>query len=157
MVPGETGAESRGKPDDDFESYFPLTQPEFLSPENDHSLNLGLCVLSCLSHVQLFATPWTVACKAPLSMGFPNQEYWSRLPCFLTLQTHPRLSACHRQQGTLAAKGQCCSREIVEMGDFINRLFLRGKGCKQAAAQMNSLDMTQGPRLSTPGLILITA
>ena len=25
-------------------------------------------------------TPWTVACLAPLSMGFPRQEYWSRLP-----------------------------------------------------------------------------
>ena len=30
-----------------------------------------------LSHVQLFATPWTVACQAPQSMGFPRQEYWS--------------------------------------------------------------------------------
>ena len=25
-------------------------------------------------------TPWTVACQAPLSMGFPKQEYWSGLP-----------------------------------------------------------------------------
>ena len=25
-------------------------------------------------------TPWTVACKAPLSLGFPRQEYWSGLP-----------------------------------------------------------------------------
>ena len=24
--------------------------------------------------------PWTVACQAPLSMGFSRQEYWSRLP-----------------------------------------------------------------------------
>ena len=27
-----------------------------------------------------YATPWTVACQAPLSMGFPRQEYWSVLP-----------------------------------------------------------------------------
>ena len=27
----------------------------------------------------LFATPWTLACQAPLSMGFPRQEYWSGL------------------------------------------------------------------------------
>ena len=27
-----------------------------------------------------FATPWMVACEAPLSMKFPKQEYWSRLP-----------------------------------------------------------------------------
>ena len=33
-----------------------------------------------LSHVQLFATPWTVAYQAPLSMGFSRQEYWSGLP-----------------------------------------------------------------------------
>ena len=34
-----------------------------------------------LSPVQLFATLWTVACQAPLSMGFSRQEYWSGLPC----------------------------------------------------------------------------
>ena len=33
-----------------------------------------------LSHVWLFATPWTVDYQAPLSMGFSRQEYWSRLP-----------------------------------------------------------------------------
>ena len=33
-----------------------------------------------LSHVRLFATPWTVAHQAPLSMGFSRQEYWSVLP-----------------------------------------------------------------------------
>ena len=26
------------------------------------------------------ATPWTVAHQAPLSMGFPKQEYWRGLP-----------------------------------------------------------------------------
>ena len=33
-----------------------------------------------VSHVQLFGTAWTVACKSPLSMGFSRQEYWSGLP-----------------------------------------------------------------------------
>ena len=36
--------------------------------------------VSSFSHVQLFVTLWTVACQAPLSMGFLRQEYWSRLP-----------------------------------------------------------------------------
>ena len=27
-----------------------------------------------------FATPWTAACQAPLSMGFAREEYWSGLP-----------------------------------------------------------------------------
>ena len=33
-----------------------------------------------LSCAQLFVTLWTVANQAPLSMGFPRQEYWSGLP-----------------------------------------------------------------------------
>ena len=38
-------------------------------------------VLICFSCVRLFVTLWTVACQAPLSMGFSKQEYWSELPC----------------------------------------------------------------------------
>ena len=33
-----------------------------------------------LWRLQLFATPWTIACQAPLSMEFSRQEYWSGLP-----------------------------------------------------------------------------
>ena len=40
-----------------------------------------MCLISHFSHVQLFATLWTVAHWAPLSMGFFRQEYWSGLPC----------------------------------------------------------------------------
>ena len=40
-----------------------------------------VCVLSRFSSVRLFATLWTVAHEAPLSMGFSRQEYWSGLPC----------------------------------------------------------------------------
>ena len=36
----------------------------------------GLVAKLCLA----LATPWTVACQAPLSMGFSRQEYWSGLP-----------------------------------------------------------------------------
>ena len=32
-----------------------------------------------LIHAQLFLTPWTVACQAPLSVEFSRQEYWSEL------------------------------------------------------------------------------
>ena len=40
-----------------------------------------LCVCTCVfSHVQHFATPWTVAYLAPQSMSFSRQEYWSGLP-----------------------------------------------------------------------------
>ena len=41
------------------------------------------CIVLCvcvLSHVRLFVTPWTVACQAPLSLGFSRQKYWSGFP-----------------------------------------------------------------------------
>ena len=38
------------------------------------------CVLSCFSSFQLFATPWTVARQAPLSVGFSRQEHWIGFP-----------------------------------------------------------------------------
>ena len=38
-----------------------------------------MCVLSPFSCVRLFATPWTVARQAPLSVGFSRQQYWSGL------------------------------------------------------------------------------
>ena len=37
-------------------------------------------IFPSLGHVRLFATPWTIAYQAPLSMGFSRQEYWSGLP-----------------------------------------------------------------------------
>ena len=36
--------------------------------------------MKLLSYAQLFATPWTVAYQAPLSVGFSRQEYWNGLP-----------------------------------------------------------------------------
>ena len=40
------------------------------------------CVHACsiAQCLWLFVIPWTVSCQAPLSMGFPRQEYWSGLP-----------------------------------------------------------------------------
>ena len=40
-----------------------------------------VCTLSLFSHVRLFATPWTAAHLAPLSIGFSKQEYWNGLLC----------------------------------------------------------------------------
>ena len=37
-------------------------------------------MLGHFNRVLLFATPWTVARKASLSMGFPGEEYWSGSP-----------------------------------------------------------------------------
>ena len=67
--------ESPGKP---LAGRFSTTGPQEKS--QDHNILKNACVLSRISRVQLFAIPLTVVHQAPLSMGFPRQEYWSRLP-----------------------------------------------------------------------------
>ena len=42
---------------------------------------MSVCVLSCFSCIWLFATPWTIAHQAPLSLRFFRQEYWIGVPC----------------------------------------------------------------------------
>ena len=40
----------------------------------------NVVVVLLLSHVRLFATLWTIARQAPLSLEGPRQEYWNALP-----------------------------------------------------------------------------
>ena len=47
------------------------------------NIYIHACVVSRFSYVWFFATLWTVAHMAPLSMGFSRQEYWS---CYALLQ-----------------------------------------------------------------------
>ena len=44
------------------------------------SYELVCFVIYLQSGVDSFVTPWTTVCQAPLSMGFPRQEYWSGFP-----------------------------------------------------------------------------
>ena len=44
-------------------------------------LCMGARLLHRFSRVGPFATPWTAAHQAALSMGFSKREYWSGLPC----------------------------------------------------------------------------
>ena len=52
--------------------YYPTPHILYCSTLRVHAL--------LLSYVWLFATPWTVTCRGPLSMGFFRQECWSGLP-----------------------------------------------------------------------------
>ena len=45
------------------------------------AFTVGPCILSRFGHVRLFATLWTVALQALLSIGFSRKEYWSGMPC----------------------------------------------------------------------------
>ena len=86
------------------------------------------CLLSCFSRVWLFAALWTLACQAPLSMGFSRQKYWSGLPClllqgiFLTQGSNPHLlHLLHWQVGSLSVvcpgKSPCLHTSIQSRED----------------------------------------
>ena len=64
-----------------FKKHSPSSKTPWESAENVtyEFFFLPLCVLVS-GHVWVFATLWTVACQAPLSMGFSRQEHWSGLP-----------------------------------------------------------------------------
>ena len=51
-----------------------------LKSKSQGNSSLLVCVPSHFSCIRLFATLWTAACQAPLSVGFSRQEYWSGLP-----------------------------------------------------------------------------
>ena len=53
----------------------------YLVLTRNEAVTLATIRAQSLSRVQLFATPWTVTCQTPLSMGFSRQEYWRGLPC----------------------------------------------------------------------------
>ena len=59
--------------------HLPLTTQDLLPliPSSCTSPSAVSLRVKLLSPVGLFATPWTVARQAPLSMGFSRQEYWS--------------------------------------------------------------------------------
>ena len=69
--------------------------------EKEHILIKPMQVMRArsVSRVRLFATPWTVARQAPLSMGVSRQEHWSGVPCrlqgiFLTQGSNLSLQYC---------------------------------------------------------------
>ena len=56
-----------------------------------------------ISRIRLFATPWTIACQAPLPMGFSRHKYWSG--CHFLLQDFPLMGASNlpsRQEWAIA-------------------------------------------------------
>ena len=72
-----------------------------------------------LSRVQLFLTPWTVAREAPLSMGFPRQEYWSGLPFsspgdLPDQGSNPHLLHCRQILYHLSYQGSHCGYSLPD-------------------------------------------
>ena len=63
-------------PNTGIESRSPALQADSLPTEPQGNGGGGLVIKSCPA----LETPWTVACQAPLSVGFSRQEYWRGLP-----------------------------------------------------------------------------
>ena len=57
-----------------------------MNSQSNHVVGgVALVAKLCWTH----AAPWTVAGQAPLSMGFPRQEYWIGLPLFSRESSQP--------------------------------------------------------------------
>ena len=89
------------------------------------------------SCVRLFATPWSVACQDPLSMGCSRQEYWNGLP-FPSPGNLPtqelNLRLLYRQAGSLPLSHQGNPKEKMVSFKFYTEpyhfiYFLIGKTC----------------------------
>ena len=79
--------------------------------QNNRDENFSGDEVKSLSRVQLFATPWTVAYQASLSMGFSRQEDQSGLPflpqgIFLTQVSNPGLLHCRHILHPLSHQGR---------------------------------------------------
>ena len=102
-----------------------------------------VCVLSCFSHVRLFETPWTVACQAPLPIGFSKQEDWSRLPM-------PSSRGSSQPKDRTASLGS----PVLAGGFFTSTPF---QGLKKLQFKSNLAHLTQYPSTFLPLPAVITA
>ena len=80
--------------------------------------------MKLFSRIRLFATPWTIAYQASLSMGFSRQEYWSELPfilqeIFLTQGLNPGLLHCKQTLYHLSHEGRLPSICIIPFVCYI--------------------------------------
>ena len=103
-------------------------------PFIQHSLGDGQYAMLCtVSRVWLFATPWTVACQAPLSLEFSRQEYWSRLPFpspgdILHTETEPTSPTLAGTFFTNEPPGKPLNGNMLNMPNSILMLTLQERG-----------------------------
>ena len=123
---------------------------------------LYLCVLIPILHC--LATPWTVACQAPLSMGLSRQEYWSGLPSpSLGDLPDPGIEPMSLTSSALTCRffttsatweyhllgpcGQLSSQTLL----YVSRASCMGwggGGCRKCSTPTNSIKTTSDPALS---------
>ena len=72
------------------------------------SVCVCVCVLSCFSHIWIFVKLWTIACQAPLSMGFSRQD---RILEWVAM---------------LSSRGSSLPRDGTRVSWIVGRFFLTG-------------------------------
>ena len=118
------------------------------------SLSPHACMLSHFNHVWLFAALWTIACQAPLSMGFSRQKYCSGLLCpppgiFPTQGSNPHLLCIlYWQVGSLplVPPGKTQKKEKICIYPEKN---VHPKGCTQCSLQHCLQQPRHGNHLNT--------
>ena len=100
-----------------------------------------------LSRVRIFVTPWTIACQAPLSMGFSSQEYWSGLHfllqgIFLSQESNLDLPHCRQILYCLNHQGspvQVINCVFLSLGHKLYQNFLDGSAGKESACNAGNI------------------
>ena len=104
--------------------------------KKENTIVMQAWMLSRFSCVWVFATLWTIACQAPLSMGFSRQEYWSGLsltslgglsnpgiePTFDLIQSHGLDSAYLKGNGLLKQSMMSSGEYLIWKGWYSTML-----------------------------------
>jgi len=110
----------------------------------------GLVAKPCLTLV----TPWTVACQAPLSMGFSRQEYWSGLP--FPSPRHLLSIINPSSPSDLFLRRQfSCSMEIFDKQSIVRDSVMLAKNWTAKFNALRPLQETEGWTSPSSGLFLL--
>ena len=104
-----------------------------------------MCVLSRFRRVQVFATLWTIAHQAPLSMGFSRKYYWNRLP-WPHAGDLPNLGIESESLGLLYCQAGSLSPEALG-----SPYYLHAKSLKKGTNEITRQKLTHRHRKQTYG------
>ena len=119
--------------------YFPLFLHVLIS------LIKCACLLSCFSHVQLFWTPWTVACQAPLCMGILQTGI---LEWVAMLSSRGSANPGIESLSFMSSLWQAGSVPLVPPGENLMKLTLWQKFFLQTKGRLRTWGVEQGPQSS---------
>ena len=96
--------------------------------------------MKSLSHVRLFATPWTVAYQAPLFMGFSRQGNWSGVPLqSWYISSNRGVQAFHYNPGS---SGYGLAKDLTQVLNHV-------KACSPTTHDQRLFTVTSGQRTRT--------